>query len=87
MSPNETEAVLHEFLVNDLLYDKGLESLGPEDSLLEQGLLDSMGILRLMSFCEETFGVAIPDKEVVPDNLESIRAIANLVDRHRGAAG
>jgi acyl carrier protein len=83
MSLNPTDAAIREFLVHELLYDKGLSELSADESLLEEGLLDSLGILRTVAFCEEQFGVSIPDAEVLPENLESVRAIAALVERCR----
>jgi acyl carrier protein len=84
MSLNPTDTAIREFLVHELLYDKGLSELSVDESLLEEGLLDSIGILRTVAFCEEQFGVSIPDAEVLPENLESVRAIAALVERCRG---
>jgi len=83
MDLTPTESAVRQFLVEDVLYDKDLKSLGPDDSLLAQGLLDSMSILRVVTFCEEQFGIAIPDEEVLPDHFESVRAIAKLVERVR----
>ncbi|HXJ70733.1 MAG TPA: acyl carrier protein, partial [Verrucomicrobiae bacterium] len=73
-----------QFLVEDVFYDRDLGSLGPDDSLLAKGLLDSMAILKTVTFCEEQFGITIPDQEVLPDHFESVRAIAKLVERVRG---
>jgi acyl carrier protein len=83
---NPTEAAIHEFLVTDLLYDRDLAGLKPEDDLIERGLLDSLGILKMVSFCEERFGITIPDAEVLPDHMGSVRAIAALVERVRTGA-
>jgi acyl carrier protein len=52
-----------------------------DEPLLERGLLDSLAILRTVTFCEEQFGITIPDEEVLPDNFQSVRAIAELVER------
>jgi len=81
---NPTETAIRQFLVEDVFYDRDLGSLGPDDSLLAKGLLDSMAILKTVTFCEEQFGITIPDQEVLPDHFESIRAIAKLVERVRG---
>ena len=48
-------------------------------------LLDSLAIFKLVTFCEEQFAISIPDHEVLPDNMETVRAIAALVERQRGA--
>ena len=84
MNLTATEAAVRQFLVEDVFYDKDLKTLGPDDSLLARGLLDSMAILKTVTFCEEQFGIAIPDEDVLPDHFESVRAIAKLVERVRG---
>ena len=81
MSPTET--AIRQFLVEDVFYDRDLSALGLDDSLLAKGLLDSMAILKTVTFCEEQFGITIPDQEVLPDHFESVRAIAKLVERVR----
>jgi len=81
---NPTETAIRQFLVEDVFYDRDLGGLGPDDSLLAKGLLDSMAILKTVTFCEEQFGITIPDQEVLPDHFESVRAIAKLVERVRG---
>ena len=83
MTLTPTEVTVRQFLVEDVFYDQDLKDLGPDDSLLAKGLLDSMAILKTVTFCEEQFGIAIPDDEVLPDHFETVRAIAALVDRQR----
>ena len=84
MSLNPTETAIRQFLVEDVFYDRDLSKLGVDDSLLANGLLDSMAILKTVTFCEEQFGITIPDQEVLPDHFESVRQIAKLVERVRG---
>jgi acyl carrier protein len=81
-----TETAIHEFLVNEVLYDRDVKDLKPEDPLIARGLLDSLSILKTVTFCEEKFGITIPDQDVLPDHFESVQAIAALVDRRRGGA-
>jgi len=81
MNLTPTETAVRQFLVEDVFYDKDLKDLGPDDSLLERGLLDSMSILKTVTFCEEQFGITIPDEDVLPDHFESVRTIAALVER------
>jgi len=78
-----TESTIRDFLVNEVLYDRDLKDLKPEDPLIARGLLDSLSILKTVTFCEERFGITVPDHEVLPDHFESVRAIAALVDRRR----
>ena len=79
-----TEEKVRQFLVESVFHDRDVPNLKPEDSLIEKGLLDSLSILKTVTFCEEEFGVVIPDEDVLPDHFESVRAIARLVEKVRG---
>ena len=50
-------------------------------SLLEQGIIDSTGVLELVTYIEETFGISIDDAEMVTQNLDSVDSIASFVGR------
>lgn len=50
-----------------------------DEPLLDSGLIDSTGIFELIAFIEETFQVQIPDEEVVPENFQTIEALAAFV--------
>ena len=81
MTENPTAEALREFLLSDVLYDRALKDLTIDEPLLDGGLLDSLGILKTVTFCEEHFGITIPDEDVLPDNFESVRTIVRLVAR------
>jgi acyl carrier protein len=83
--PTATEARIRDFLTQDVLYDRDLRDLPLDLNLIEKGLLDSLAILKVVTFCEEEFAVTIPDQDVLPDHMESVRAIAALVERVRAA--
>lgn len=53
-------------------------------SLLDQGIIDSTGVLEVIFFIEETFGITVEDSEMLPDNLDSIERISNFVSRKKG---
>jgi len=76
-----TEKVIRDFLLDEILYDKQLADLGAQDPLLENELMDSISILQTVTFCEQIFGISIPEEELLPDHFETIRAIGQLVDR------
>ena len=63
------------------------ESLGSDVSFLETGIIDSTGVLELVAFIEQSYGVTITDDELVPENLDSIRRVADFVQRKLQAAG
>ena len=74
----ETET--ERFLIDDLLFGSQT-SIDPDESLLTNGILDSLGLLRLVTHLEEQFGVSFEPGEVIPDNFETINAIKTLVER------
>lgn len=53
-------------------------------SLLDCGIIDSTGVLEVIFFIEETFGITVEDSEMLPDNLDSIERIANFIARKKG---
>jgi acyl carrier protein len=74
------ESAIRDFLLQ-LPTARKIRELKPGDSLFQRGLLDSMGVIRTVAFCEETFGIEIRDEEVIPENFESLRALSRLIKR------
>ena len=56
-------------------------SLEDRASLLDDGIVDSTGVLEVIGFIESTFGVTVEDSEMLPENLDSIERIAAFVAR------
>lgn len=80
----QIESDIREFIGRDLARDLG--GVGNGQSLLEAGILDSLGVLALVSFIEGRYGIGISDDELMPENFDSIEAIATFVMRRRGQA-
>lgn len=59
---------------------KGVTTISDTDSLTEIGVVDSLGIFRLVSFLEDSFGVRISDEEIVHDNFQTIADIERFVN-------
>lgn len=59
--------------------------LGDETSLLDLGIVDSTGVLEIVSFLEGRFGVTVDDLEIVPENLDSVARIAGFLARKQSA--
>lgn len=74
------------FIEDNFLFREDLSHLSDADSLLENGVMDSTGILELVAFLESEFSLQMSDAEIVPDNLDSIGAIAGYVKRKHAAA-
>ena len=54
------------------------------ESLLDRGIIDSTGVLEVIFFIEETFGIKVEDSEMLPENLDSIDRITNFIKRKKG---
>lgn len=52
-------------------------------SLLDSGIIDSTGVLEVISFIEDTFGITVEDHEMLPENLDSIERIATFIARKK----
>lgn len=68
------------FVIENFLFGEG-EQLKEDTSFLESGMVDSTGILELVAFIEETFGVRMADDELIPENLDSISNVVNYLRR------
>lgn len=68
---------------NFLLGDE--QGLSGSESLLDSGVVDSTGVIELVAFLEETFSIKVDDEELVPENLDTIGAIAAYVGRKQTA--
>jgi len=73
---------LRSFIFRELLFVDDPEGFGAEDDLLEAGL-DSMGIMRLVLFVEDSFGVSLPDDELGPENLRTLSRLETWIRRHQ----
>jgi len=76
------EYLAQNVLMVDLKADE-IVLLDDDASFLTHNLLDSTGVLELVTFLEETFAIAIADDEIVPDNLDSLNRIEGFVTRKR----
>ena len=85
-----TDAPLNEtirrFILETFLFSEDLSALKDDASLLNLGVIDSTGVLELVLFLEETFELTILDDELVPENLDSVQRIAELVAHKRQGA-
>ena len=74
---------IREFIKRELLMDAEETSIDDATPLLEQSLIDSLGVFSLAAFIEKEFGVQIEDREMVPDHFGSVDSLARLVEAKR----
>ena len=58
---------------------KGISQVDQDESLIDAAIIDSMGVFRLVTFLEETFGIKISDEEISNDTFESVRTLERFV--------
>lgn len=72
--------------IDEKLLVGGSRDYKDEASFLQTGIVDSLGILDLVSFVEERFGIEVDDDEVVPDNFDSVQQLSSYVRRKQGTS-
>lgn len=75
----QIRAELTEFIVNNYLFGDIARMPRDDDSFVEQGIIDSTGILELIEFLESHFGVEVSESEMVPENLGSISNLTKFI--------
>ena len=76
---------IHGFIVENFLFSEG-EQLTNETSFLDSGIIDSTGILELITFLEETYNVKIEDDELIPENLDSLNNVVKFIGQKNSCA-
>jgi acyl carrier protein len=71
--------LLKAFVITELISDPSVTDIQECESLIESGIIDSLGIMKLLDYIEVTFSVKIADKEIVPENFENLEAICGLI--------
>jgi acyl carrier protein len=74
----QPKSELRTFIVENFLYGQD-NGLGDDVSFLQKGLMDSTGILELVSFIEEKYGISIDDEELIPDNFDSLNKLSAFI--------
>jgi acyl carrier protein len=82
----ETPAKIRHFLLENILAGMRAVSFTDDDSFLENGIIDSTGILELIGFIEQEFGVDVRDEDLVPRNFDSISGLCRYIAERNGNA-
>ena len=77
-----TVAKVRSYIRENFLFGKD-DALGDQDSLIDGGIIDSTGVMEVVTFIETEFAVTIHDDDLVPENLDSIGSISAFIDRKR----
>ena len=75
---------IRKFITENFLFGQDDGGLTDNDSFLEKGIIDSTGVLELVAFVEESFGIKVEDNELVPENLDSVNNLINFISAKNG---
>jgi len=78
----DTEQRIRDFILQELAFDQPDLELEGDTPLIKTGIVDSLGIVRLIGYLDEEFGVKVAADEMVLSNFETVGAIRRLVDKH-----
>ena len=76
----DTKQTIKEFITNQFLKGGEIKTISDDSYFLEEGIIDSVGVLELVAFIEETFGFRVEDEELIPENLDSINKLVTYVE-------
>ena len=77
---SDTKSKIRAFIIENFLFGKD-DGLQNETSFLEEGIIDSTGVLELVNFLEEEFEITIDDEDLIPENLDSINNVTAYLER------
>lgn len=75
------------FILENFLYGAETQALGDETSLSDSGIIDSAGMLEIVMYLEESWGLRVADEEMLRENFDSVAAIDAFLSRKLAAAG
>jgi acyl carrier protein len=79
------EEQIRNYVLENYLFTDDQSALDSDDSFLEKGILDSTGILEVIYFLEDEFGIKVEDDEMIPENLDSVNRIVSYVNKKKSS--
>lgn len=83
----EIEGQIRRYVLESFLFTTDESRLDSQASFLEEGVIDSTGILELVAFVEETFEIEVNDEEILPEHFDSVAKLAAFVRSKRDGGG
>ena len=81
---NQLKTELRQYIIENFLFGQDTAVLTDDVSFLEQGLIDSTGVLEIVAHLEQAYGVSVEDEELIPLNFDSVNNLAAYVARKTG---
>jgi acyl carrier protein len=74
---------IRSFILDTFLFTDDPSALSDDESFLDRGIIDSTGVLELVMFLEEEFGVSVDDADLTPESLDSVTSVGAFLERKR----
>ena len=81
----EVETKIKDYIAKNLLFSNNGYGYSDDASFLEEGIVDSQGVMELVMFVEDQFHVTVDDEDITPDNFDSVRLLADYIRRKSGS--
>jgi len=78
------EEAIRKFIMENFIFDATQSNFDNAQSFLETGIIDSTGMLEMVSFIEENYHIKMEDSELTPDNLDSVNNVVKYIEWKRG---
>jgi acyl carrier protein len=78
-------ATVRGYILENFLFTDDVSAIGLDDSLLEAGIVDSTGMMEIITFLEADLGVQVADEDMTPENLDSVNRLVKYVLKRRAA--
>jgi acyl carrier protein len=78
---SEFNAKIKEFIMTEVNPDLNLKRLDDDEPLIESGIIDSLGVLKILAFLDEAFGVDLSSDQIKLENFKSVSSICSLVEK------
>ena len=85
MSTLSLRDTIKQFILSNLLIESSHTSINGSDSFLKKGIIDSMGMIQLVTFVQKHYGIRVEPREVVPDNFDSLENIERYIRSKKGS--
>jgi acyl carrier protein len=78
--------LIRDFIIVTFVNDASKQAFSDDVSLIDSGIIDSLGIVKMLGFIERQFGFKVPEQDVIPEYFDSVRTIASYIERQTTAA-
>jgi acyl carrier protein len=80
---SEFKAKIENFIITEVSPDRNLTGLDDEEPLVDSGIIDSLGVLKIMAFLDEEFGIDLSAQQIRLENFRNLTSICKLIEESK----